>query len=173
MIWHNVILDNTYHTSFLFGIKQEKNLQLLLLYFLFSKTQNNHWINIDVKHLVVRPNQQADTNCEVKILVIKTPRSRLVQTVDWLDTVMFWHSYYITNSLRNYFHFPQSYERIVKTKPVFQALPITFVGLVGFDTLFNLLKMKLNHSLLLFLYCKKKYFQKHNTITESRLRKIT
>ena len=50
----------------------------LLAMFNFSKAQHNHLLQIEVKHLVVHPNQQADMNCEIKILVLNTSRSQLV-----------------------------------------------------------------------------------------------
>ena len=52
------------------------------------KTQHNHWLWLKAKHLFMRPNQQADPYFDIKILVPKTPSSRLNHTLDWLVIVL-------------------------------------------------------------------------------------
>ena len=57
-----------------------------------SKIQQNKWLWIQVKHLVVRPSQQADQHCEINRLVPNMPFSLLNHTIYWLVTVMLWFS---------------------------------------------------------------------------------
>ena len=56
-------------------------------------------LQLNNKHLIVLSNQQAGLDCEIKILVLKTPHSHLVHTQDWLITVMLWCSERETNDL--------------------------------------------------------------------------
>ena len=68
---------------------------LYLSMFLFKipfKTKHVHWLRIEIKHLTMQPNKQAYSNCEIKILVPKTPGLRLNHMLDWLVTVMLWCS---------------------------------------------------------------------------------
>ena len=55
-----------------------------------SKAQHNHWLQIEVKQLVVPHNQQADRDCDIKSQVSKRPYSRLNHTLDWLVAVILW-----------------------------------------------------------------------------------
>ena len=57
-------------------------------------------LQIKDKHLVVRPKQKVVSDSEIKILVLKTPSSRLVHMLDWLLTVMLLLSDFETNNLR-------------------------------------------------------------------------
>ena len=54
------------------------------------KAQHNERLRIEFKHLVIHPNQQSDTNCDIIILVANTPWSRLNHMLEWLVTVMLW-----------------------------------------------------------------------------------
>ena len=54
----------------------------------FSKAQKKHIIQLKVKHIVVRTKKEAVKNIDIKILVLKTPHSRLVHPIDWLVTVL-------------------------------------------------------------------------------------
>ena len=54
---------------------------------IFRKSQHNQRLQIKVKHLVVKTNQEAARDIYIKILVLKMPRSRLVCPLDWLVTV--------------------------------------------------------------------------------------
>ena len=56
-----------------------------------SKTQHTHWIWIEVKHLIVYPNQQVDRHCEINSLVYKTPCLGINHTLYWLVTVLVWY----------------------------------------------------------------------------------
>ena len=84
-------------------------------------------LKIKFKKLIIQSNKQADTNCEIKILVIKTPHSQLVQTLDILVIVMLWLSWCKTDDLRNWFRLPHSNQQLVEMKMVFIFLPLTFV----------------------------------------------
>ena len=55
-----------------------------------SNTQNDQWLWIEVKQLIMRRNKQADTDCDINRLVPSTPHSWLYHTLDWLVTVLLW-----------------------------------------------------------------------------------
>ena len=55
-----------------------------------SMTQNYHLCQLKFKHLLLRPNKQYYLNCDINILLPRTPRSWLNHTLDWLVTVILW-----------------------------------------------------------------------------------
>ena len=55
-----------------------------------SKSQHNHWLHLEVKHLIVWHNQKSDPYCEIKNMVPKIPQSWLNHTLYWLVTVLMW-----------------------------------------------------------------------------------
>ena len=55
-----------------------------------SKKQHDQWIRLEVKNLVIQMNQQDGTDCDIKILVQKTPNPQLNHMLDWMLTVLLW-----------------------------------------------------------------------------------
>ena len=53
-----------------------------------EKEQHNQRLWINIKHLVMRPNQEAIPDSEIKRLVLKTQYLRLFHLLDWMVTVL-------------------------------------------------------------------------------------
>ena len=47
-----------------------------------SKTQQNHWLHININHLIVCPNEQSEHHCEINTLESKNPRLCLHHIID-------------------------------------------------------------------------------------------
>ena len=71
---------------------------------------------INNKNLIVRLNQQTGIDCEVKILLLNMPRSRIVCIIYWQGIVLFWLSSSKTEDLRNYLLPPLYNQQLLETK---------------------------------------------------------
>ena len=94
------------------------NCSCLFLGIYFSKEQQNLWLKIKDKNLVVWKNQQADPNCEITCLVIKTPHSRLFHALEWLETVLLWCRYYEINDLLKNVNLPHNDKQLVEKNSI-------------------------------------------------------
>ena len=52
----------------------------------------NDWFQLEVKHLVLQPNNQENPNYEIKIFLPNMPCSQLNHMIDWLVKAMLWFS---------------------------------------------------------------------------------
>ena len=89
---NNLLRKNWHFNAFLlpFFCRCWLLVMLILLVKTPLKTQYNHWLRPEFKHLVVRMNQQANPDYYIKSLVPKMPHSRLKHTLYSLVTVMLW-----------------------------------------------------------------------------------
>ena len=96
LIWHNVLPNNTYNALIL---KFKVSITFLdVNYFIReyylsktpSKIQHDHWIRLEVNHLVVQPNQKSNCHYDINRLVYNIPFLCINHILDWLVTVLLW-----------------------------------------------------------------------------------